>query len=186
MNKRAQRLLFYWIASFVLATVLYYVLCFVGSESSVFGTFFRMRPYHGKYPLAFIAIPCFFYGIIANMLADLFLRVSLRKQILLTLFIVILTVLVSSPYGGMLWHYYDMKAGFFPQNWFAKLLKEGIRDGLLWGWLVVGLSVPYNIIGAVVCFFLTQKGSTLFGGTPANSAAEGIPARSTCVIRYWQ
>jgi hypothetical protein len=85
-------------------------------------------------------------------------------QILTTILIIVLTVLISSPFGGMLWHYYDMKTGYFPENWFSKMLKLGFAWGLEIGWYVVALSIPYNILGSVFCFLLTRKGSKLFAG----------------------
>ena len=50
-------------------------------------------------------------------------------RILLTIVIIAATVLVSSPFGGMLWHYYDMKAGYFPTNWLAILV--GLGDAVV-------------------------------------------------------
>jgi hypothetical protein len=128
----------------------------------VFGTWYRMFLYHWEYPISFIAIPCFFYGIIATILADKFSNLIVSKQILLTLGIIIFTILLSSPFGGMLWHYYDMKAGYFPSNWSEKMLRLGFKWGLQIGWLVIGLSIPYNIIGSIACYYLTKKGSELF------------------------
>jgi len=115
-----------------------------------------------KHPVAFITIPCFFYGIIATVLADTFSKQNLVKQIFLTIAIIVLTVFASSPFGGMLWHYYDMKAGYFPPNWVGKMAELGFEWGLKTGWLIVGLSIPYNIIGSITCYFLTKIGSKLF------------------------
>lgn len=128
----------------------------------VFGTLYRMFLYHCEYPVAFIAIPCFFYGIIATLFSKKFLNQSIAKQILLTILIIILTVLISSPFGGMLWHYYDMKAGYFPVNWISKMMRIGLEQGFEIGWLIIGLSIPYNILGSISCYFLTKKGSELF------------------------
>ncbi len=128
----------------------------------VFGTWYRMSLYHWEHPIAFIAIPCFFYGIIAPFFANTFLNQSITKQILITILIIILITLLSSPFGGMLWHYYDMKAGYFPSNWTTKIIALGFEWGLEMGWLIIGLSIPYNIIGSIICYFLTKKGSEIF------------------------
>ena len=156
------RLVFYWITSFALATVLYYILSITKSNGYVFGAWYRMYDYHETYPLGFIAIPCFFYGIIATLFAEKFINQSIIKQIFTVLLIIVLTIICSSPFGGMLWHYYDMKKGYFPSNWFIKMIASGFEWGLAFGWLIVILSIPYNIIGSIICYFLTKKGSELF------------------------
>ncbi|WP_190304370.1 hypothetical protein [Flavobacterium branchiophilum] len=157
-----KRLLFYWVTSFILAIILYYILWTIMPNHYVFGAWYRMFLYHWQHPISFIAIPCFFYGIIATLLADKFSKQKVTKQILLTIGIIILTIILSSPFGGMLWHYYDMKAGHFPQNWIGKMIRLGFEWGLEVGWLIIGLSIPYNIIGSIACYFLTKKGVELF------------------------
>lgn len=154
-----KRLLFYWTASFVVAALLYFVLRAVMPNNYVFGFLPRMFLYHWEHPLEFIAIPCFFYGIIATYFANKFSRQNIVKNVFLTVVIILLTILVSSPLGGMLWYYYDMKAGFFPENWLERTIKSGFSQGLVFGWLIVSLSIPYNILGAVLCYFITKKGS---------------------------
>ena len=160
MNITLKRLLFYWTTSFILTTTLYYILRIVIPE--LFGLLYRMYAYHWTHPIPFIIIPCFFYGIIATIFTDRFSGQSRKKQTLLTITIIALTILVSSPFGGMLWHYYDMNAGYFPENWVWKMIKYGFYDGLPWGWLVIAFSIPYNIIGSIICYFLTKKGSEFF------------------------
>jgi len=154
-----KRLLFYWTASFVVASLLYFVLRAVMPNNYVFGFLPRMFLYHWEHPLEFIAIPCFFYGIIATYFANKFSRQNIVKNVFLTVVIILLTILVSSPLGGMLWYYYDMKAGFFPENWLERIIKSGFSQGLVFGWLIVSLSIPYNILGTVLCYFITKKGS---------------------------
>ena len=162
IGTQTKRLFFYWITSFILATVLYYMLWVIMPNHYVLAALFGMFTYHWEHPIMFIAIPCFFYGIIASLLAGKFSKQNVRRQILMTVLIIILTILLSSPFGGMLWHYYDMKAGYFPPNWFLKMIQLGFAWGLEDGWVIIGLSIPYNIIGSIICYFLTKKGSELF------------------------
>lgn len=122
----------------------------------------RMFLYHHEHLIAFISIPCFFYRIIATILVEKFSKQSVLCKILLTIVIIVLTILVSSPFGGMLWHYYDIRYGFFPPNWFWKMVELGFTWGLSLGWLIILLSIPYNIFGSIACYFLTQKGSERF------------------------
>ncbi len=162
MNLFIKRLLFYWTTSFSLATIMYYILWIIMPSNYVFGMFMRMYLYHWEHPVFFIAIPCFFYGIIATLVANKFSKLNKTKQIILTIVIIIATIVVSSPFGGMLWHYYDMKAGHFPPNWVRKMAELGFEWGLQTGWLIVGLSIPYNIICSIGCYYLTKKGIALF------------------------
>jgi hypothetical protein len=72
------------------------------------------------------------------------------------------TVLLASPLGGMLWYWHDMRAGFFPPDWLSTLLLQGSRDGLLLGWLIVSLSIPYNLLGLLTCYGLLTVGARWF------------------------
>jgi hypothetical protein len=166
MKSIIKKLIFYWVTSFTLAVALYYVLWAIMPIHYVFGAPYRMFLYHWEHPLAFISIPCFFYSFIATVAANHFSRLSVLKQIWSTAAIITLTIIMSSPLGGMLWHYYDMEAGFFPQNWLEKIIIQGSIWGFELGWLIVFLSIPYNIIGSVICYFLTKKGSELFDEKP--------------------
>jgi len=55
-----------------------------------------------------------------------------------------------------------MKAGYFPRDWAGTMIACGFHDGLVMGWLIVLLSTPYNIIGTIICFFLTKAGADIF------------------------
>lgn len=163
MNKTTvNRILFFWISSFILATSLYYLLYLIMPSHNVFGALMRMYLYHWEFPIQYIAIPCLFYGIIAAFLANKFENWKTLGRILLTILIIVLTILISSPFGGMLWHFHDMKAGHFPANWFSIIISKGFIWGLQIGWLVILLSIPYNIFGSIICFYLTKKGIELF------------------------
>ena len=164
MNTRTtmNRLLFYWVSSFTLAYSLYYVLWLIMPGHYVFGALYRMFVYHSSHPVQYIAIPCFFYGIIATLFADKFQNRKTRGRIFLIVLIIILIILISSPFGGMLWHYHDMKAGYFPENWISKMINRGSIEGLQLGWFIIVLSIPYNIFGSIICYFLTKKGIELF------------------------
>jgi hypothetical protein len=128
----------------------------------VFGSMYRMFLYHYAFPLQYIAIPCFFYGIFATLFSNKFRNKKRGGRILVTFLIIVLTILMSSPFGGMLWHFHDMQAGYFPKNWISKMIQEGFIWGLEIGWFIILLSIPYNIFGAILCYFLTKKGVELY------------------------
>lgn len=157
-----KRLIFFWVTSFATATIGFYLLWFVMPGHYVFGTWFRMFTYHYQHPIQYIIIPCFFFGFIAKLFADKFYKQKTTKQILTTLIIATLTIIISLPFGGMLWNFHDMQAGYFPSDWTSKMIRQGIGMGLSAGWLIVVLSFPYNLLGLVACFFLTRTGAKLF------------------------
>lgn len=162
MRSYLYMMFFFWLTSFVIATLSYFILSVVLPSSRVFGSWYRMIDYHFQNPIAFTAIPCFFYGIIAPFFAENFTYLNQKKRLLKTIYIILLVVLVSTPFGGMLWHYFDMKAGYFPKTWMEKLLVQGSWDGLKMGWIIIALSFPYNLLGAVVTYYITRLGSELF------------------------
>ena len=166
-----KRAVFFWLMSFGLATAGYYLLRLVLPGHRVFGATYRMLLYHDAHPLPYIALCCCCYGLLAAGAAGSFLRRGSWGRVGTVGAICALTVALSAPFGGMLWHWHDMQAGFFPPDWPRILLLAGSRDGLAVGWLVVLLSVPYNVLGSIVCYFLTKTGAQLFqpGASPPTS-----------------
>ena len=157
-----KRLAFYWLASFSLATPFYYLISLIMPHKHAFGAWYRMPAYHWEHPISYILIPCFFYGILANIFAKKFTSYNKIQRIFLTFVIIALTIALSSPFGGMLWHFHDMQAGYFPKNWLQIIIIEGISWGIQMGWVIILLSIPYNVFGSIICYFLTKKGIELF------------------------
>lgn len=70
----------------------------------------------------------------------------------------LLTILLSSAPGGVLWKVHDMYAGYFPAD--ARLwidLLWGAKKGLSEGWVIILISVPYNVIGVLLGYVVTDK-----------------------------
>jgi hypothetical protein len=160
--KTIKKLFFFWICSFIIAIAGYYLLWLIMPNHFVFGVWFRMFLYHYEFPIQYIVIPSFFYGIIASIFSSRFNIQSIKKQLLTLFYIVSITMIISFPFGGMLWMYHDMQAGYFPTNWVEKMIRHGIASGLSTGWLIISLSLPYNLLGVVVAYFLTKKGAQIF------------------------
>lgn len=147
-----KRLLFLLFSSSMVSIALYYLLKLSGHV--VFGSLYRMYLYHDKHPISYILIVCFFFSILGTCFIKQFSRRKLLGKIFIVFIILILTILISSPFGGMLWHYHDMQAGWFPGNWLEIMLSEGIHMGTKIGWLIILMSIPYNICIAILFFFL--------------------------------
>jgi hypothetical protein len=157
-----KKFFFYFITSSTLALAVFYMLWFIVPMNCVFGFPMRMAAYHYDHPVAYILIPCFFYSVLASLVADYFRKAKILKRILLTILIVLMTVLLSCPFGGMLWNFHDMQAGYFPNNWMNVLFVKAPVMGLEWGFLIIASAIPYNLIGTVICYFLTLKGGKMF------------------------
>ena len=157
-----KRIFFLWIISFALGLSVYWLLYWILGRH-VYGTWYRMFNYHYDYPEQYMLIPCFFFGIIGSAFLRRFaLKRTTLGRLGITFIVIVLTVLVSSPFGGMLWVFHHMAAGRFPPDAFEKIIVEGSVLGLELCWLIVLLSAPYNLIGSVVCYFLLKAAAGKF------------------------
>ena len=82
-------------------------------------------------------------------------------RIVEVLAVIFVALVLACPLGGMLWHFHDMQAGFFPNFWLRKLL-GGAVEGLMVGPLLIFYSFPYNLIGLIVGYFATTCLNTFF------------------------
>ena len=126
----------------------------------VFAGLYGMFMYHAQHPLQYIAVVAVVYALVASVWACTVgpKQKGVVRWLTIAGLIPTTIVLASFP-GGMLWSWHDMQTGFVPAFWFRKLMQEGLW-GLEIGWLVVGLSFPYNICGAmagVVVAYLVEK-----------------------------
>jgi SanA protein len=155
--------------------IVYFAVCFVGLaalywaitsiyDESAFAALYRMFLYHWAHPMQYIGVVALCYALVATIWT-VFMK---RMRTGLTRFLEILSVILVSlvlacPLGGMLWHFHDMQAGFFPSFWQRKLL-SGFSEGLLLGPLLILLSIPFNIISLIVGYFATDRvNAFLFG-----------------------
>ncbi|MBO2007609.1 hypothetical protein [Hymenobacter negativus] len=157
-----KRIIFYWLTAFGCATVGYGLLWALLPGHHVFGAPYGMYLYQDAHPLAYIALCCGCFGPLAAGATDTFGRRGRWGQVGIVGLVALATVVVSAPLGGMLWEWHDMQAGYFPSNWGRILLLNGFGDGLALGWLIVLLSVPYNVLGLLVCYGLLRAGARRF------------------------
>lgn len=161
-----KRTVFFWLTSFGAATAGYGLLWLLLAHR-VFGAIYKMLLYQDEHPLAFIGLACLCFGPLAAGAGRAFARSDQQGRAGITLVVTLLTVVFSSPLGGMLWYWYDMQAGYFPADWGRILLVEGSQQGLTTGWLVVVLSIPYSWLGLPVCYHLLRAGERLFPARPS-------------------
>lgn len=153
---------FYLLVSFTTATAGYFILRMLSAGKEVFGSLYRMYSYHYRHPLSYILIPCVVYSMIVSIAGGELISKSIFRQLMLTLAIAFFTILFSFPIGGMLYYYHDMQAGYFPDNWLPVMMENGVSAGFENGWLIILLSFPYNLLGIVVCYFITKWGNRMF------------------------
>lgn len=157
-----RRTIFYWLTSLGCATADYGLLWLLLPGHHVFGAPYRMFLYHEAHPLPYIALCCAWFGPLAAAATTAFGRRTGGGRAGVVALLVLATLLLSAPLGGMLWQWHDMQAGYFPPNWLGHLVLRGSRDGLALGWLIVLLSVPYNVLGVGVCYGLLAVGNRWF------------------------
>ena len=115
--------------------------------------------YHYAHPFEYIAVVAVVYAIIATSCVICWPRLSSWRRRLAVVAIMLATIFTASVPGGVLWKIHDMQAGFFPKGTqFWQDLFWGAFTGLKIGWLIVALSIPYNLIVAIPIFWLTLHG----------------------------
>lgn len=129
-----------------------------GLLGSAFGGLFGMFMYHEAHPFQYIGTVAVVFGLFGTCWVRRFGAVTGWKRPLSILLCLLLTLFVSSFFGGILWKIHDMQAGYFPEG--ARLWSDlgwGAKQGLLLGWLVILISFPYNLIGLITGGLLLHK-----------------------------
>jgi hypothetical protein len=112
--------------------------------------------YHIQHPYQYITVVAFSYGVIATLWAHSWGTQTGWKRGVCIIGVIGITIIMSSIPGGMLWAFHDMQAGFFPEGQqFWTHLMWGATTGLRLGWLIIAYSIPYNMIGIVLGYWLT-------------------------------
>ena len=125
---------------------------------AAFGGFFRMFMYHEVHPFQYIGIVAIVFGIIGSVWAQYFGATKGWRRWLSILLCIMLTIFASSIPGGILWKIHDMQAGYFTEGArFWRDLWWGAKEGLLLGWFVMLISIPYNLIGVLIGGLLLHK-----------------------------
>ncbi|MBM3845872.1 MAG: hypothetical protein FJ405_06260 [Verrucomicrobia bacterium] len=147
------------VGAFLLGSVGYLALHAVMPRGHVFGGLYRMFLYHESHPFQYIAVVALTYGVIATACALRWSCLAGWRRSAAIIGIIVATVLVASVPGGVLWKIHDMQAGYFTKGaQFWSDLLWGASTGLQAGWLVIALSLPYNIIGLILGYVVTHFG----------------------------
>ncbi|RYD49966.1 MAG: hypothetical protein EOP83_24560 [Verrucomicrobiaceae bacterium] len=153
--------LFAFLASsaFVLAVCGYFVLWLVIPEDSDIGMMYEIFKYHWSHPFHQIGLVSLCYALIATPVILSPEDPVRRWPKSSTLIIVILSLVIASPLGGVLWVLHDMRAGHVPEGQaFWDHIEWGARYAVSFSWLAILISFPYNLFGLVLGHLVTRQG----------------------------
>lgn len=181
MKKRLLAFFIFFGCSFGIASLIYHLMALLTFGGFIFGILPRMFCYHWEYPNHYIALVCLIYALLAAAFTP-----CIARRPSLAIWIVLAAPLLASPLGGMLWHLHDMLTGYFPNSWLEKLLLDGALEGAGLGWLIVLLSVPFNLICAIlgirgtrrVALSLYPASATTSPPTPGDEPAAPSPVQA--------
>lgn len=170
----------FFLCSFVVTATVYQCMALLYAEDVrpiILGMSFRMFLYHGDHPFLYIAVVCLCYALLATFFAARIARGDGRAT-MWAWGVVLLSPILASPLGGMLWHYHDMMANRIPSYAIAKLL-SGIGEGYSQGWFIILLGFPYNAIcawlGVSGTVRLAKKLGPCAQATPTNTRIHIVP-----------
>jgi hypothetical protein len=152
---------YFTLSCFSAGSIGYFFLILIMPKGWVFGALYRMFLYHWEHPYQYISLVAVIYGLVAASFA-LALRHRNKISGWIIFFVMFLTIAIASPAGGLLWVFHDMQAGYFTEGQrFWADLGWGALEGLKSGWLVILLSIPYNLFGLEAGYFVTLYGFRL-------------------------
>lgn len=175
MSRAFKLPLFFAASSFLLGSIGYLILSEIMPSGRVFGSLYRMFLYHDAHSMQYIAVISLVYTIVATICAPRCSHLVGWRRSAAILCILAATVLLASIPGGVLWKIHDMQAGHFTTGvQFWSDLVWGASVGLQLGWLVIALSLPYNILGLAAGYMVTHAGLGIAAPRPAHG-----PSRPT-------
>ena len=149
-------------ACWSLGSVGYLLLVHVLPGCRVFGTWFRMFEYHYAHPYQYIFVVAVAYGLTAALWARFLGHLGGIKRVVSIIAVMLVALIVASVPGGLLWGIHDIQAGFVPP---LPVLRRNLvwagTEGLTFGWVIIGLSIPYNILGCMAGYFVTHFGQQI-------------------------
>ena len=116
-----------------------------------FGGLFRMFMYHEEHAFEYIGLVAVIFGAVGTVWHRYLGGWTGWKRWLSIIAVMVVTILLASAPGGVLYAIHDMQAGYFPEGErFRDALWWGAEQGLMLGWLVILGSIPYNVLGLII------------------------------------
>ena len=159
MKKHATSFLFYSTVSWLLGCLVYMLLETIMPSGNVFGRWYRMFLYHYQHPYQYILVVALSYGFIATVWTRFYGYLIAWKRAISIIMVMLFSLVIASVLGGVLWAIHDIQAGFLPPlDVLWGNLTWAATTGLTFGWVIIGLSIPYNILCGISGYFLTHYG----------------------------
>ena len=130
----------------------------LSGRPAVFAGLYRMFMYHSAHPFQYLAVVAIVYSFFASVWATRYSDSTAWRRWLQITIVLLISLIVSSVLGGVLWKFHDMQAGHFPESpqiW--RDFRWGASTGLLLGPLIVLLSFPLNTITIIAGYAVTHK-----------------------------
>ena len=110
--------------------------------------------YHRMHPYSFIMVFAVFF-IITLLLTG---NKKITPGSIFYFIFYVCWILLSLAFSGLLWSFFDMNAGYFPQgsDFFKKLFSD-IFYGLTWGGLAILSAMPFNLFVFALSFFIIRN-----------------------------
>lgn len=137
---------------YVATSVVYFILSKLVDK--VVGSSFGPA-YHWTHPYSFIMVFSVFFMITMLLLGR---NKKITHNSIFYVIFYVLWIVPSLVFSGLLWSFFDMNAGYFPQG--SDFLKKIFTDmfyGLTWGGLAILSAIPFNLLVFAVSFFIIKK-----------------------------
>lgn len=162
MKRFATSFCFFAAACWLLGAFGYLLLVRFMRDGAVFGSWYRMFEYHNQHPYQYIAIVAVAYGLTAAVWARFLGHLTGVKRVGSIVAVMLVALFLASVPGGLLWGIHDIQAGFVPPlPVMRRNLMWAATTGLTFGWVIIGLSIPYNILGCVMGYAVTHFGQKM-------------------------
>lgn len=122
-------------------------------QRDVFYGLYRMFMYHTAFPFQYIGLVSIVFGLVGALWVKYFGKTRGFIRYFTILITLLLTVILSTPAGGVLWKLHDMQLGFFSEGQrFWKDLWWGVTQSVFVSPIIARHSFPFNLIGIIYGF----------------------------------
>lgn len=170
MKRFATNACCFGLACWALGSIGYLLLVHIMPGGAVFGSWYRMFEYHYQHPYQYIGIVAVAYGLTAAAWARFLGQIAGVRRMVSIVGVMIAAILLASVPGGLLWGIHDVQAGFVPP---LPVLRHNLiwaaTTGLTFGWVIIALSIPYNILGCITGYAVTHYGQKILKQTTGAS-----------------
>lgn len=128
-----------------------------GREATPVGYLYRMFMYPDQHPLQYVAVVAIPFAFLTAMWTSTVSRRLRSYRWLQINGVILLSLVMSSVLGGLLWTFHDMQAGYFPAyDTMIDHFQQGAWWGLTLGPIIVALSIPMNVLAFIIAYSIAS------------------------------